>query len=369
MTLQLSPFYWDLRNQLTRPWESVGQLVTKYFWRRWQPVLGPEYTVLIIQLRLLAADSNDPTQKVVSVSHKELAELTGLSLRKMQRLLSPEALRKPENWFLGRFLRIENRYAYDPRLGKKVRVANAYAVAIDDPIHPDEEDTINAEVLKREQADLRAQGLDNQLPTPQLADALPSTLPPSSGEEEQVIQLARELVPDLSLTVLGRLLQSVGPEVVRRQLEWFPARNNSWARKGDAAAFYTYCKDDRPAPQPIQRAAQNQRLADIHRVEEEEASRDALQETQSLDEQPEVWRELISRLPKVTRLGLAPRLTFVGIEGDTVVCRCPTTGDAFLLRNNQETWNSAATGLLGRPMTVRVESDRAPETRETTCTP
>jgi len=367
-SLQLSPFYWDLRNKIIRPWESVGQLVSRYFWRQWQPILGPEYTVLVIELRQLAADAavegGTSSSPVVQVSHQDLAERTGLSLRKVQRLLSPSTMRRPENWFLGRFIRVENRYVYDEALGKKIRVANSYAVAIDDPLHPEDEEGLSLQVARREQDDLRAQGFEAALPQPELAfeSSLPSSLPPASPDEERLYQLARDLVPELSLTVLARLLGSVGPETVMRQLEWFPLRDNSWARNGPAAAFFTYCKEDRPPPPAVIRASREAEHQEEVAQRASEAAVKALEDAPDPESQPEVWKQILARLPTVSRFGLGPRLEFLRVEEGRVFCRCPTSGDAFLLRQNQRTWDNAASEALGSPTVVVVEAAHDKET-------
>lgn len=370
-SMQLSPFYWDLRNRITRPWDSVGQLVSKYFWKRWMPVLGPEYTILIIELRQLAAASslargtpsfasNAPT---VQVSHQDLADRTGFSLRKIQRLLTPSAMRKPENWFVGRFLRVENCYVYDEARKKKVRVANSYAIAIDDPLHPEDEEEINIEFTRREREDLRAQGFEATLPQPEPAESLlPSTLPPVSAEEERVYQLAKELVPDLSLTVLARLIATVGHPAVLRQLEWFPLRDNTWAKNGPAAAFFTYCKEDRPEPPAAARVTRETHNEALSLQTAREATREALQSAPDPASQPEVWHQILEKMPKVTRFGLGRRVEFLGFDDGRVVCRCPTAGDALLLRHNQRIWDSAASEVLGVPAVVVFESESDQET-------
>lgn len=360
-SLSLSPFYWDLRNKVVRPWDNVGQLVSKYFWRRWQPLLGSDYTVLIIQLRVLAADPACGGQAVV-VSHQELAESTGQSLRAIQRLLSPATLRKPELWFLGRFLRIENRYSYDPATRKKVRIANAYAVAIDDPLHPEDEDGLNIQLARREQSDLRAQGFETRLPVPPMVGTqLPilspvndvSSLPFGSAEDEEaLISAARAAIPDLALSVLGRLLHDQGADVLRRQLDWFPQRDNSWARNGPAAAFVTYCKEDRPPPPAVRRQEHEDRARADMEAHKEEYTRVALAEATASKASPPVWDAILMRLPKVSREAIGSRLTFLEVTDDQVLCRCPTSGDALMVRKNQGVWDDAASAVLGRPMRV-----------------
>ena len=368
-SLQLSPFYWDLRNRVTRPWDCVGQLVSKYFWRRWKPILGPEYTMLIIELRLQAAelDASSSGAPVVQVSHQDLADRTGLSLRKIQRLLSPSTMRRPENWFLGKFLRVESRYVYDEALKKKIRVANTYAVAIDDPLHPEDEEAIGMQVAQREQQDLQAQGLEPPLPRPEPATEppLPSTMPPATVDEERLYQRAREMVPDLSLSVLARLFSTVGPDTISRQLDWFPQRDNRWARNGPAAAFFTYCKEDRPPPEPVRREARASQQ-DAQALEEARAQTVAAAPA-PLQDQPDVWRRVLEHLPTASRYSIGSRLEFIGQGPGFVRCRCPSKGDAWLIRQNQAVWNDAATAALGTPTVVVFESDHDEET--STCAP
>jgi len=135
-TIELKPFYWDLRNRIIRPWETVQ--TSRYFWYRWTPVLGPTYTVIIINFRLLCAEQDskegDPGRLVVP--HAKLAELSGLSAPTIKRQLAPRTFRDPSKWFLPLFLSPYKRYVYDPKMRKKIRDTNGYKVAMDDPLLP-----------------------------------------------------------------------------------------------------------------------------------------------------------------------------------------------------------------------------------------
>ncbi len=138
-TIELRPFYWDLRNHIVRPWDTVQ--ITRYFWYRWIPIIGPSYTLIIVNFRLLCADQpqEEGDSNRLVVPHAKLAELCGLSLPTIKRSLAPRTFRDPSTWFLPLFLRPYRRYLYDPNKRKKVRAPNGYQVAMDDPLLPEDE--------------------------------------------------------------------------------------------------------------------------------------------------------------------------------------------------------------------------------------
>lgn len=180
--LAVKPFYWDLRNEIIRPWETVPPQ-SRYFWAKWKPTLGWAYTDIIVDLRLLLAESRGSTEVVVS--HEELAKRHGVSVATIERLLCPAAFRDPDRWFLRFFLRIVPRYQYDPVRRKKVRVSNAYEVAMDDPLLPEDEQVIQGRYTQEEIRALLRQGvvdlakyasLRSSSPSPQLAGPTPQNV-------------------------------------------------------------------------------------------------------------------------------------------------------------------------------------------------
>lgn len=340
LEVALTPFYWDLRNEVVRPWENAGSLITHYFWNRWQPILGPSYTVLIIELRLLAANAADGAP--IIVPHQRLADRTGLTLRTVQRLLSPAAFQ--ERWFLPRFLRVETRYR--PKGRQRVRAPNSYFVAIDDPLHPDDDARLR-DVAEREQIDLAAQGLPSS--------AIPEAFTPA---EREVLERGRELLPDLALNAAVRLIREVGVEVVARQLEFLPYRDNSWAQKGPVAAFFRYCRDDRPKPVALRR-----------KDKEQEARAMPSAEVPSCivpieGPHSDLWSRILSNLPTGVRAMLGTRLRLTAVDDSRVVFQCAAEGDRFLLSQYKREFDVAASAAAGRPLHVSFEVAEEQETAQ-----
>ncbi len=351
-SVELKPFYWDLRNRIVRPWETIQ--TSRYFWFRWSPVLGPTYTVIVINLRLLCAersserggfDTSDEHDKL-AVSHTELAELTGINVHSIKRMLATRTFRSPENWFLSQFMKPYQRYEYDPKKGKKVRAPNGYQVAMDDPLLPEDEEALRGLYAEEEIQNLIKEGVvdlkkyaelrSSHPPSAQIAHQVispnaqfahqvqpsahqvqPSKItreiqhPPHHASNAQIINCAlgqppahqvqqtniiqqspsaqaspsssssssrslatattydnrtlggspcatqEELTKTITETFDGhisfqkakQLIELHGLEQICNQLNYFEYRDNSWANKGPAAAFITYCRDEKPAPE------------------------------------------------------------------------------------------------------------------------
>jgi hypothetical protein len=402
-TVEFQPFFWDLRNQFIRSWEQVQ--TTRYFWRKWTPVLGPTYTVIIINFRLLCADrasEHQGTNKLV-VSHTELSELTGISLPSIKRMLAPRTVSTAACWFLPLFLQPYRRYTYDPQMRKKVRAPNGYRVAMDDPLLPEDEELLRGQYAEEEirqmirsgvvdlnkYAEIRSNSspkdqfdpqvarpkdqfdpqvadrpkdqFDPQVPKdqidpqvqplviarnsanrpksqdqidPQVDQFDPQVqplefsriLPNSARGQDQIdphssssssssrtattaavrtLRTASELTPDtliaavvqkfggsISKRMARKLIEQHGLETVHEQLEYFDFRDNSWADKGPAAAFVTYCRDRVAMPE-----AYAEKLAEEReRQEEEQAWRASPLETR-LEELLSRWGALYGDTP------------------------------------------------------------------------
>jgi hypothetical protein len=73
--------------------------------------------------------------------------------------------------------------------------------------------------------------------------------PPPTDEEKTLAEEAHAtLGASLPVEQAVKLIQKHGAEVVRRQLEWLPARDTSGFKKGPVVAFRVYCRDNEPAP-------------------------------------------------------------------------------------------------------------------------
>lgn len=271
--IELSVVHESPKAAITRPWQHVGVTLTSYFWRRWKPILGPDYTILILDLRILVAEQlgqgNVPTsgKVTVQVDRRDLAERTGLSLRTIERLLSPGALAKDP---VASFLTSKAQYAYDEGLGKKVRTANAYTISMDDPVHPDD--------------------LQEGEPTSRPMSEVPASL----SAPRDLERLLRERVPELAVGAIRRLLRQKGAEVLLRQLDWLPHRDTGWA-KNSAAAFAYYCEHDEPEPDSLRRARAAQEKGRVRK--EAEAKERLLAEERLVEDvaaypSAEVWHKM-----------------------------------------------------------------------------
>lgn len=155
---EIHPFYYDLRNKLLKPWDTYP--LSKYFIRKWMPILGPTYTQIVITFRDLAAETVAKGEgEGISVSFDELARRTQIPPRTLERHLSPRVFEARETAFLTKFLRPKTRYVYEPSLGRKVRAPNAWEVALDDPLLPDDEETLRTLCTDQEIQDLLRKGV------------------------------------------------------------------------------------------------------------------------------------------------------------------------------------------------------------------
>ncbi len=125
----LLPFYHELENELKQP--DRIRVQTEYFWRYWAPELGPTLTALVITLRSYCYYNRITKEKRdwCYPKQEKLASDVGVSVDTIQRQLN-----RP---IAHHFVRREPRYRYDPGQQKKVRTADMYHVAMDDPIHTD----------------------------------------------------------------------------------------------------------------------------------------------------------------------------------------------------------------------------------------
>ena len=145
--LELHEAYLAVRNEVLQPDRTVP--TTRYFWEKWAPQLGVTLSVLIVRLRVIAADNRTARELhrderdwcPVHPTQAELAEQLGVSEATIHRELKHPAAR----YFIKRIAR----YAYDDRLRKKVRIADAYEIAMDDPPTPDDEKGIALRAAQR----------------------------------------------------------------------------------------------------------------------------------------------------------------------------------------------------------------------------
>lgn len=149
------PYYHQLENEITKP--NQGTFVTRYFQTKWRPALGSEASNIVLALRLLANQDG-----ATFASQDTIASYAGISVRQLKRWLSQNedavGTRSPEwlaQWRVlhRHFLRSKShRYLLrkDPHRGAVVkRTTSLYHVAMDDPVHPDDEPRLYVAAAER----------------------------------------------------------------------------------------------------------------------------------------------------------------------------------------------------------------------------
>jgi hypothetical protein len=133
--LALSPIYRHLRDSITRPHLRLTE--SRYFWERWKPRLGPDATILVMEVRdrcnrsLAAVEGTDGSGGDCTVGALELAAACGFSRVTLWRILQREEVK--------RFVWVEHNYVYDPSMGKKRRTISTYHVLMEDPLIEEDE--------------------------------------------------------------------------------------------------------------------------------------------------------------------------------------------------------------------------------------
>jgi len=136
--LSLSPAYRHVRDSILRPHLRITE--SRYFWERWKPRLGPDATVLIMEVRdrcnrSLGSPNTDAGPDGVgrdcTVGATELASACGFSRVTLWRLLQREDVRQ--------FVWVEHNYVYDKAMGKRRRTISTYHVLMEDPLTVEDE--------------------------------------------------------------------------------------------------------------------------------------------------------------------------------------------------------------------------------------
>jgi len=109
--IELEGFFLNPRNEIVKPDRYVAS--SKYFWDKWVPELGPNLTVIIMQLRKHCFYNRSTGEKRDSVhmSLDQLAVECGFSWRTICRELQSSVAQK--------FLKISPNYKYDESLKRR----------------------------------------------------------------------------------------------------------------------------------------------------------------------------------------------------------------------------------------------------------
>ena len=138
--LAVKPYYHAIENEITKPHQ--GTFVTRYFRTRWRSALGFEASEIVIALRFSADKITGETY----VGYDTLSELTGLSVRCIERWLSHNPPKNRSGKWLEQWRLLHTYFIlgkikrYPPTLvGNHIehrRTTNKLLIAMDDPIHP-----------------------------------------------------------------------------------------------------------------------------------------------------------------------------------------------------------------------------------------
>ncbi|HXG24683.1 MAG TPA: hypothetical protein VNJ09_09030 [Chthonomonadales bacterium] len=141
--VRVSPFYYEAKNEIVRPTHFVA--CSRYFVEKWMPQLGGTGTQLVLFLRSLGYynPQTGECRDGIQIGLKQIAQACGCSQRTIQREMD-------KNEALQRFVRVESCYERDEQ-GHIQRFENIYRIAMDDPLHPDDEPRLQQIIQEREQ--------------------------------------------------------------------------------------------------------------------------------------------------------------------------------------------------------------------------
>lgn len=114
---------------------------TRYFWRKWRPILGNSLATLIIEARSRCYFNQKTGERrdFFYSSLEDFGKSAGFSVRQTMRLLKqPHA---------DKFMKYTSTYFYNAELGKRVRGKSLFKVALEDPLIPQNEPVIEAEPI------------------------------------------------------------------------------------------------------------------------------------------------------------------------------------------------------------------------------
>lgn len=153
----IHPHYQTAHAQITEPTRFVA--MSHYYRRRWLRAVGPVGTAILLELR--GRCYNNPVtgerRDFVVAAQRELAESIGISVDTLQRHLGkPGRDDDPKaNRALRHFIWTEERYERS-ETGRVRQLENVYHVAMDDPVHEDDAERLEALVEEYEQQAVEA---------------------------------------------------------------------------------------------------------------------------------------------------------------------------------------------------------------------
>ena len=144
--------YHSAAHVITEPDKYVA--CSRYFVRRWMPLLGNEGTRIVLALRSLGYfnPGTGETRNGIEIELAELAAMIGVHVATLKREFGDVKGKpgSPANPALQKFVRKEKQYWRDPVTNRLLRTANIYRVMMDDPLHEDDLPRLNEILVSRE---------------------------------------------------------------------------------------------------------------------------------------------------------------------------------------------------------------------------
>ena len=179
--IQLSPFYHSAVNAVTKPGKYTA--TSNYFVDRWMPLLGGNGTMIVMALRregFLDRRKGECRDEIV-MDGAELATAAGMSEDTLTRELGiDKKTGKPKNPWISLFVQKQQRQRRN-KAGQVRQMENAYWIAMDDPVHPDDWPLV-AEAVWEAEARVEKQ---HGRPGPHFADSGRSPNPQNAGATPQ----------------------------------------------------------------------------------------------------------------------------------------------------------------------------------------
>jgi hypothetical protein len=177
----VSAFYHSAVNAVTKPDKFTH--TSHYFIDRWMPLLGGNGTLIVLALRRVGF-LNRKTGELrdeIAIDGVTLAEAAGMSEDTLIReLVINKKTGKPQNEWLSHFVKKRQRQRRN-KAGLIRQAENAYWVAMDDPIHPDDWHLVTEAAQEAEDRTQKYSGPPNT----QIADPVNEAIPQSAEVHTQ----------------------------------------------------------------------------------------------------------------------------------------------------------------------------------------
>ena len=197
--IQVIQEYHSAYNEIVQPDVIVYQ--SRYYVRRWKPLLGGNGDAIVMNLRSLGYYNRETGEKRdgIQIDLPELAKLCGISVATIKREFGNNEDGTPRNPALHKFVQREKSYRKDKVTGEIWREDNIYRVKMDDPIHEDDLPRLKAILEARQKGndpkDAKANGQPPKAgasPKSRKAQNEPNGKPRMAQSESNSIQVESE---------------------------------------------------------------------------------------------------------------------------------------------------------------------------------